>query len=128
MPKPLEPHSYPMHIKAFALIILGLFVYALMQTPEHYTAAKNYRLGEQKLTEGNYDEAIQYYVKVLATVPSSKRAKISIATAYFGNDDTTDDEIGLAYLWGISLSETEWEQLTKTMPEEYKTRFTTVKK
>ncbi len=117
--RPLIPHKYPLWVKLFSLLLLFSFLYSLYLLPEYFGPSKKFKQGTIAYQNHSYVEAIRLFGYVLETVPSSKKAKIAIAKAYFANGDPNDDEKGLVFLQGISLDKDSWGDLVKVMPVEY---------
>lgn len=124
----LQPHKYPVLIKIIGALVIGLFLYSLYLVPQYFTASKNLKKGENFLNQRNYTEAIISLEKVVEQVPSSKKAKILLAIAYFSNSDIEDDQNGIYHLQDITLYKSDWNKVSAVMPEEYQELFNTINK
>lgn len=124
----LQPHKYPVLIKIIGIVVTGLFLYSLYLVPQYFTSSINLKKGENFLNQRNYSEAIISLEKVVEQVPSSKKAKIFLAIAYFSNSDTEDDQNGIYYLQDITLYESDWNKVSAVMPKEYQELFNTINK
>ena len=125
---PLPPHTYPMGLKIMGAIVALLFLYSLWLLPRYFSSAKLYERGQMHMSPGEYSQAIEAFTMVLESFPSSKKTKLALAKAYFSNEDTEDDVNGIIQLAHVEISESEWSDLTKVMPEAYQVLFTDVEK
>jgi len=82
--KPFSRHSYPILIKIFGLALLGIWLYSLFLLPKYFEASKYLQAGERYLKLRDYDNSVIELKKVLEAVPSSRRAKTALLTAYRG--------------------------------------------
>lgn len=126
IPKPLPRHEYPLVIKLFAVVVIGLCLYAAYLSPAYVYASKNLKTADLAVKNMDYENAIELYLKVLETVPSSKDAKIGISVAIFSNGDTEDDEAAFYYLQDVTLHSSDWERISAVMPAEYEEYFVDV--
>lgn len=124
--KALPPHTYPIAIKIFGLIIAGIFSLALYSMPNILIAGKHMKAGEAFLEEKKYAKAIAEFEYVLKRIPDAENARIAVAIAYFANDNTVDDKKGLLHLEGLNISERDWKKIEKVMPTEYNSLFDTI--
>ena len=102
-------------------------IYSLILLPEYFVASKKFKLGVEAYSNRNYSSSIQNLEYAIETVPTSKKAKIAIAKAYFANGNQQDDEKGLEYLQGVTLDKDTWADLTTVMPVEYQKYFNDIK-
>lgn len=123
----LSPHKYPAWIKLFTGALLLSVIYSLILLPEYFVASKKFKLGVEAYSNRNYSSSIQNLEYAIETVPTSKKAKIAIAKAYFANGNQQDDEKGLEYLQGVTLDKETWADLTTVMPVEYQKYFNDIK-
>ena len=119
----LKPYLYPFWIQAFALVIALLFSYSFYSLPASIKATLQLERGESLLREGQYQQAIADFEKAYEYSPTAKKVKIALATAYFSNQNSEDDRIGLLYLEGVSIDDAEWSKVSVVIPEEYKHYF-----
>jgi len=123
----LLPHKYPLWVKLFGIGIIVATIYSLILLPEYLVAAKKLRAAETAYQNGDYQSSLELYRYVLETVPTSKTARIGAAEAIFSDGDSSDDEVGLTLLQGITLDKDNWARITKVMPVEYQKYFNDVK-
>ncbi len=72
--------------------------------------------------------AIPRRLEVLRAFPSSKSARIEIATLLLADPQEGQQLRGLDYLGGIELYKYEWQRVSAVLPERFRNRFETVKK
>lgn len=125
---PLKPHSYPLWVKLFGIIIVIATFYSLFLVPTYIVASKNLNAAGKAYASQDYNEALKLYIKVLDTVPSSKTARIGAAETIFSNDKKDDDEFGLILLEEVKLDKYEWKRISKVIPTKYQGLFGKVKK
>lgn len=123
----LSHHKYPAWIKLFTGALLLLVIYSLILLPKYFVASKKFKLGVDAFYSRDYSSSIRNLEYAIETVPTSKKAKIAIAKAYFANGDQQDDEKGLDYLQGVTLDKETWADLTTVMPVEYQKYFNDIK-
>lgn len=126
-PKPLTPYSFPWWIVlSFVILLFGVYQ-AIALMPKYLAAAKHLKEGKEAYNKHDYSTAISQFQRTLEIAPSSTRAKLEIAKAYFSNNDKMDDELAFKYLEGVNLYKSDYEELKKVMPKEYEEYFSTVK-
>ena len=123
----LPPHKYPLWVKLLGVGIVITTLYSLILLPEYLVAAKKMRAAEAAYQRGDYQSSLELYRSVLGKVPTSKTARIGEALAIFSDGDTSDDEVGLTLLQGITLDKENWARITRVMPVEYQQYFGNVK-
>jgi len=125
--KQVKPHHYPVAIKVAIVIIVTMFFYTINISIKNFSASLSLSKWEEYLENKQYYQAIAKFQEVLKFNDSSKRAKISIAMAYFWNDFVWDDWKWLDYLEGIDIDEKDRELLEKVMPKEYSQNFNLIR-
>lgn len=119
----VAPHSYPLWVKILGLIVIISLFNSLMSVPKYFTASQKISNGRNAYYNRQYTEAIKHYESVLATIPASKEAKISLAEIYFTQGKPEDIEKGLTYLEGIELEQADNQRLIKALPEHYQQKL-----
>jgi tetratricopeptide (TPR) repeat protein len=127
-PTALAPHQYPAWIWLMGFGILATLFASLVQLPPYYSAAVLVQRAEARAKRGQDRSAIEFYVSALELAPSSKRARIGLASSYFRSPKVEDHKKALGLLQGITLEKDEWRDLAAVMPAEYQRLFTDVKK
>ncbi|OGE31818.1 hypothetical protein A2631_01665 [Candidatus Daviesbacteria bacterium RIFCSPHIGHO2_01_FULL_44_29] len=125
--KPLSPFSYPKWVLLFSAGVLISTIYSLFLAPMYIQASKDLKAGRHAFYNENYNEAIDNYLAVLDVVPSSKEARISVAEAYFKNENLSDDEYGLIYLEDLRLEKNDWTRIKEVIPAKYEEYFDVIK-
>jgi hypothetical protein len=87
-------------------------------------ALGNLWIAETAESKGDHLTAISQFRHVLDEVPTSRNAKIGLATALFSNKSPEAAAEALTTLQGVTtIYRSEWDRLTKVMPTEYQTYF-----
>ncbi len=127
LPPPLEPHTYPSWIKAFAFLVLLASIYSFTLLPRYLEAAQKTKEARMAFENKDYAGAIRDYGTALYIIPSSKKVKIALAEVYFSNEDAEDDIIGLMELEGVKLDKDDWARISLVMPKKYADQFSTTR-
>jgi len=81
------------------------------------------QVADNKFSNRLFDDAIHWYSRALAINPESKTTKIALAKSFFSLEDEADQWSGVVTLEGISLNQSEWDDLVSYMPKEYHVYF-----
>jgi Tfp pilus assembly protein PilF len=119
----IAPHKYPLWVTTLGIFVFASLVYSLEDVPKNFVASKVIKTGHKAYNNRQYTEAIKHYEDVLAIVPSSKEAKISLAEVYFTEGKPTDIQKGLSYLQGIDLDKSDMKRLRNVIPKQYQKNF-----
>lgn len=111
---PLVPHRYPRAwcIFVFGSLIALICVYA--QLPYYWDIKNRIGVADGYLQAGKYEEAIKAYQVLYEEFPSSEKLKIRLAESYFSLQKL---EEGNYFLKDLKLSQTEWKEIEKYLPE-----------
>lgn len=123
----LPPHTYPLWVKFFGVGIVVATFYSLMLLPEYSIATSKLRAAEAAYQSGDYQSSLELYRDVLEAVPTSRTARIGAVETIFSNEDSSDDEVGLILLQGMTLKKDHWARIARVMPVEYQQYFGGVK-
>jgi hypothetical protein len=124
----LRPYQYPIWVLFVCALISLSAATSLTQVPTQIRALGNLWIAEAADSKGDHLTAISKFRDVLAEEPTSRNAKLGLAIALFSNKSQEAAEEALNILQGMTLSQDEWDQLTKAMPTQYQTYFDKVKK
>jgi hypothetical protein len=119
----LKRHRYPIWIVIFGLLIVIALVFSLINLPGYFAASKDLRAAHNAYKIGNFGNATKLYNSALTLVPTSRVARLGAAMAIFSNTDRSNDLTALRLLVGMTLNSSEWSDITRVMPTEYKKYF-----
>ncbi|HEY9718908.1 MAG TPA: tetratricopeptide repeat protein [Trichormus sp.] len=119
----MTAHSYPLWVKAFGVVVTLIFLSALWFVPGHLVAARELNHAEHLYKDGNTNDAIPIYEKLLKEHPHSDQVKINMAVAYFSLRDPASVKRAEDVLQGVDLDKDDWKHLKKVMPPEAKAMF-----
>jgi tetratricopeptide (TPR) repeat protein len=124
---PLKPFQYPLWVLFFCGAIVMAAAMSVIYFPRYLPAATALRTADNSYRRGDFDNAIDFYQRVLLVDASSKEAKLGLATALFKKGPQYDQQ-ALDALSGLTLGKSEWENLLLVMPHEYTSQFKEVGK
>jgi hypothetical protein len=119
----MTPHSYPLWVKAFGVVVTLIFLCALWFVPGHLVAARELNHAKHLYRDGSTNDAIAIYEKLLKEHPHSDQVKVHMAEAYFSLRDPVSVKRAEEVLQGVELDKTDGRHLKKVMPPEAKTMF-----
>jgi thioredoxin-like negative regulator of GroEL len=111
-----------------ALGVVWAIALSLKQLPPYYRAATLIKQADTLVKQGRDKDAVEFYAQVLDLVPTSKRARMGMAMAYFKSPQEEDRKKGLAAIKGLSFEDDEWKKLAAVMPPEYQRLYKVEKK
>lgn len=120
----LNPHEYPIWIKAFAGFVVVVLIYSLAMVPSSLVAARELKQAQKLFEEGKAKEAVEKYEVVRKKVPGSSDARLGEAEALFTLNNRNADEKALDLLVGLTLDKYDIKRLEKVMPKQYWALFT----
>jgi TIR domain len=124
----LRPHQYPIWVLFIcALIALAVFA-SLTWVPTQVRALASLWKAEAAQSKGDNLMAISQFRSVLSQFPTSRDAKINLATALFSSKSDKAAQEAMNLLLDMKLYNFEWDQLKKVMPAEYQALFEDEKK
>jgi alkylhydroperoxidase family enzyme len=123
-PVPLPRHRYPaVFLVAAAAVVAAAVFSAVHELPGLVRATDDVRAGRAALDARQVDVAVARFTAAHADDPSSKKAVLGYAEALFVDTSHADDRDALDALVGVSLSKSDWSELTAYMPSEYQSFF-----
>ena len=114
----LTPHKYPFLVLYFISLISITTLYSFYLLPTYFATTKILKNGKKAYFTKNYHEAINCFKKVLLKIPSSQKAKISIAKAYFATQNQENYILALKYLQNIEIESEELQEIKLVMPKQ----------
>lgn len=122
----LSPHSYPVWVNLIALFTIALFLYSTSLLPQLLRGASLVRAAQISFKNGDYLSTKRNYAAVLKEFPNSRTAHIGSVKAEFMDENFGDYQKGLSHLMSVAdgLSDEEWKNIKKTMPQELQDYFT----
>ena len=123
---PLPPHKYGLWLKLFTVFILFTVIFSLMFLPKYYKASKKLIAAKIAYENRQLQQAIDLYLDILKTYPSSKTARIGISEAMFLKKENKEE--AFLFLQGLDLDNKTFNRIKKVMPKEYEKHFYKVKK
>ncbi len=119
----MTPHSYPLWVKAFGVVVILIFLCALVSVPGHLVAARELNHAKHLYEDGKASETIPIYEKLLKEHPHSDQVKIHMAEACFSLGDPVSVKRAEDLLQGVDLDKDDWKHLKKVMPPEAQAMF-----
>lgn len=124
----LRPYQYPLWVLFICGFIILSASLSLNLAPVEVNALSNLWKAKDAATKGDRSTGISAFRSVLADVPTSRDAKIGLASLLFADKSRNDSEEAMNLLYGIELSAVEWDDLKKVVPREYQQLFVEKKK
>ena len=124
--EPLPRHRYPAWLVVAGAAIIAATIYSAILVPSYLNAFRAIRSAEAAQARGDRALAESKLLEALRIAPTSKSARIELATLLLGDPAADVQQRGLSYLVGLKLDRGEWQRIEAVMPSEYRDLFQTV--
>jgi hypothetical protein len=119
----LRPNQYPIWVLSICALIALSVLSALQSVPASAKALASLWEAQAADSRGDLANATLQYRQTLASIPTSRDAKIGLAISLFKMKSKSEDSEAFSLLEGIEIQESDWNKLVLVMPSQYKELF-----